>query len=394
MQPFRELRVFIALIVAFAILSTPAQALVTLNFNEGHDHVYVTATVGVSRDSNVFANSSAQGDYIYSTGLTAEYIRRAGWIGVNASASVNGSHFGTLKGEDFSNPSFTAELTKQSGRTTGSLTLGATRSSRADAATNTRSTIWNYDAALNFAYPIIERFKMTGSLGYAASDYVGQTNLVNSTSYTAAVNLFYVYSTERDLSTGYRYRRTSTSNGDATVDHNFSVGMSGRLIRGLNGSVNVGYQFRVPTGKGLQASSSGLSASGATRYDVNRKISLSGRISKDFSTTGTDASVDTLATDLEAKYAYSSHWSVVGGAGWGESRFLGNPGRVVLEVGPPLVLGKSRQDDFFHYDASLNYSRNEHFKLSLSYSWFRNWSTLAYADFVRSGWNLNLNSRL
>jgi hypothetical protein len=42
----------------------------------------------------------------------------------------------------------------------------------------------------------------------------------------------------------------------------------------------------------------------------------------------------------------------------------------------------------------VNYSRNEHFKVSFSYGWFRNWSTVPYADFVRASWNLKLNSRL
>ena len=46
---------------------------------------------------------------------------------MNANASVGSSRFATLKGQDFDNPSFGLEFTKQSGRTTGSLTLSAAR---------------------------------------------------------------------------------------------------------------------------------------------------------------------------------------------------------------------------------------------------------------------------
>ncbi len=165
----RDIRAALALLLACAIICTPAPALVTLNLNDGHDHVYVTASLGASHDSNVFAKNNGPGDFVFTTGLVAEYVRRAGWIGVNGSVGVSGAHFASLKGEDFSNPNFNLEFTKQSGRTTGSLTLSATRSSRADAAVNIRTTSWNYSAGLNLAYPIIERFKATATLGYSAS---------------------------------------------------------------------------------------------------------------------------------------------------------------------------------------------------------------------------------
>jgi len=393
MKPWRELRALLALALAALLVATPAHGLVTLNFNDGHDHIHVSATANVSSDSNVFAARDGKGDYIVSSGLTAEYTRRAGWIGVNASVGVGASHFLTLKGEDFANPSFSAELTKQSGRTTGSLTLSATRESRADAALNTRSTSWAYTAGLNYAYPVIERFKLAGNFGYSAHKYLDTTSLINLSTYSAGINLFYVYNTERDLSAGYRYRYTETSINSSTTDHDFSVGMSGRIIRGLNGSVRIGYQFRVPSGSST-ATFSGLSANGSTTYALNRKVNLTAQISKDFSTTATDSSVDTTAADLSLQYARNSHWSLTGSIGGGDSRFLGQSGRVVISAGPPPVFGASRRDDFFHWDAGISYARSEHLKLAFTYGWFRNWSTTPFADFVRSSWNLNLNSRL
>ncbi len=384
------------MVLACALATTPAHGLgiLTLNFNDGHDHINLSGTVGVSRDTNVFATRDSKGDWVYNTGLTAEYTRRAGWIGVNASAGVASSHFATIKGQDFSNPTFSVELTKQSGRTTGSFTLSATRESRADAAVNLRTTSWTYSAGLNYAYPIIERFKLAGQFGYSAHKYTDNTSLANLSTYTAGVNLFYVYNTERDLTAGYRYRYTETSEKDSTTDHDFTVGMNGRIIRGLNGSVSIGYQFRVPHGAGNQPVFSGLSATGSTTYSLNRKTNLTGLISKDFSTTATDSSVDTTAADLDAQYAYTSHWSVTTGVGYGDSHFLGQGGRVVISVGPPPVFGAQRHDTFVHADAGLAWSHNEHLKISVTYSWFKNWSTTEFADFDRSSWNIHLDSRL
>lgn len=388
----QEFRAFLAVMLTAVIAATPAHGLV--RFNDGHDQILVAASVSVARDSNIFASADNKGDFIYSTDLTAEYSRRAGWIGVNANVGVASSRFATVKGQDFSNPTFSAELTKQSGRTTGSLTMSAARQSRADAAANLRSTSWNYQAGLNFSYPVIERFKLAGQFGYAAQKQVDNENLVNLSTYTAGLNLFYVYNTERDLSAGYRYRYTETSRSDSTVDHNFSLGTSGRLIRGLNGSVNVGYQFRVPHSLINHERSSGLSASAATQYALNRKMSLTGQLTKDYTTTTTDSTVDTTAADLGFKYAHSSKISLVLGAGVGDSRFLGPNGRMLLAFGPPAVYGPQRHDTFLHYDAMLAYTRSERFKVALSYGWFRNWSTLAFSDFVRSNWNLHFDTRL
>ena len=73
MKFWRELRVIVALLAAAVIACPPARALVTLN--ESHDHIYVTGTFGVSRDSNIFANHDNQGDFVYTSSLVADYTR-------------------------------------------------------------------------------------------------------------------------------------------------------------------------------------------------------------------------------------------------------------------------------------------------------------------------------
>ena len=66
---------------------------------------------------------------------------------------------------------------------------------------------------------------------------------------------------------------------------------------------------------------------------------------------------------------------------------------MILAVGPPALLGPNRHDDSVNWSASLGYSRNEHLKVSFGYTWYENWSTVAFADFIRTNWNLNLSSR-
>ncbi len=388
----RNFRALVATLLAAAMARPPVYALVTLN--DSHDHIYVDTSFGVSHDSNVFANKDSQGDYVYNSGLVAEYTRRAGWIGLNASVSVSASRYGKVKGENFSNPSYSLELTKQTGRTTGSFTLSGARESRADAAVNIRSSSWNYSAGLNFAYPIVNRFKLSGSLGYSARKYIDETSLANLSTYSASTDLFYVLSGERDIIGGYRYRYSETSRRTATSDHALTAGLNGRIVRGLNGTVRFGYQIRVPQGAGnTDPTFHALTASGSTTYALTRKLNVSGQVSKDFSTTATDTSVDTTGASLVVAYAYNKNWNVGLNGGWGSSRFLGPSGRVILSGGTTPLFGPQRLDNYVDWGATVGYGRSEHLKLSFGYSWFENWSTVAYADFIRTNWNLNLSSR-
>ncbi len=96
MMLWREIRAGLAVVLASLLAVAPSHALVSLN--DGRDKIHVNASVSVSSDSNVFANSDDRSDYVYSTALSASYTRRAGWIGVNAHAAVASSRFAQLEG--------------------------------------------------------------------------------------------------------------------------------------------------------------------------------------------------------------------------------------------------------------------------------------------------------
>jgi hypothetical protein len=394
---WRDIRAFLAVLLATSLACSPAHALVT--FNDGHDKIHVSAGISVSHDSNVFANSDDRGDYVYSTSLSAQYTRRAGWIGVNATAGLSTSQFATIEGQDFNNPNFGLEFTKQSGRTTGSLTLSAARESRADAAVNLRSTSWNIPVGLNFKYPIVGTYTLVGGLGYSSRRYLDETVFASLATYHAAVDLMHILTTERDVMAGYRYRFSETSRHSSSTDHSASLGLSGRLIRGINGNLRVGYQTRISDGlrdaagrRMGRTSYDSWTASGSATYALGKKIHFIGSLAKDFSTTATDASVDTTSVNLDGQYAYSSHLSFGGSVSFGDSQYLGENGRVVINAGPPPLLGPQRHDNYLNWTGSLNYSLNDHLRAAFSYSWFQNWSTASFGDFVRSAWTLTVST--
>lgn len=391
MIPVRAFRSGLAFGLATVVACPPAQALVALN--DGRDRIFVTGTFSATSDSNIFANSDGESDIVYSSGVSAEYSRRAGWIGVNGNVSVAASSFGRNKEQNFANPNYSLEFTKQSGRTTGSLAFSGAKESRADAAVNLRSTSWNYSTGLNVKYPAGNK-TFTGQLGYSSRSYVDDRIFTDLATYTSGLDIIHILPGERELVGGYRFRLSETSRDTSTSDHSATLGVNGKLIRGIVGGLRAGMQTRIPHGAiaGMGKFTS-WTMSGNAAYAVSKRLNFAAQLSKDFSTTATNASVDVTSADLTGQFAMNSKvsWSLNGG--WGNTRFLGEAGRIILQPGPPLVLGPQRQDTYATWSASVAWTIHEHLRSGLSYTWFENWSSSPFADFVRSSWTMNLSSR-
>ncbi len=379
MEHFINGRRLTGLLAALVLTATPGLALV--RFNDGRDQIYVTGTVEYGYNSNIFARQGGQGDSTTTTSLLVEYTRRAGYIGVNSSIGWDFGRFSKFTSENFADPHMAVELTKDIGRTTGSLTLNAARQSSADAAANVRTVSWSYNAGLNWKYPVIERYTLSGGFAYGLLEYIGNGSLTNLTTYTANVDMFYVYNNERDLLGGYRLRLSDTTASTKDVDQSISVGVSGRVIDKINGSVRVGWQIRQSTTVGgPNETFQALTASADTSWDITKHAKLLGHLGKDFTTTATNISTDSLTAGIQGQYAHDARLSFVAGVGYGLNKFLG-------------PLGGGRQDQSLSWNAGVNYSYNDHFKVSLNYDYFINWSTLAASSFARHGVNVTVSSR-
>jgi hypothetical protein len=364
--------------VLLASLSA-GNAYALLRFNEGRDQIFVNASLSIGFDSNIYANSGGTSDVVTNTTFGLEYARRAGLISVNANADWNLGSFADNSDSDFANPSLGLELVKNSGRTTGSFTLGASQQSQADPNVNLRTESWNYSAGLNWKYPVIQRYSLAGSFGYSILDYLDNSaGLVDLNTYSASLDLFYTYTSQRDLILGYRIRESDTSNNSTTTDHSITAGVSGKILSKLNGTVRAGYQIRNDNATGESYGS--FTASASTTWTVNKKTTLTGSLTKDFSTTGTDSSVDSTRANLDAQYIITNRWSLYSGIGGGYSEFLNG-------------VDSGREDYYFTWSAGINYNLNDHFKASLTYSYFRNWSNRTNSDFERNSLTLNLRTR-
>lgn len=377
-SPLTRLRAAVALLLSACLLCPPARALVT--FNDGKEHLFITGTAGVSYNSNIYARAGGSSDTIYSAGVLLEYTRRAGLIGVNGSLGLDLSQFTDNRDENFLNPRFGLEFVKTTGRTTGELSLSAARENRADTAANIREQSWDYSAGLHFKYPVIDRYSISGNLAYDSREYGAGSGLTDLHTYTVGADLLYALTEQRDLMAGYAYRYSETSANSAYDDHSFTVGVTGRIITHLNGTIRAGYQVRRPHGATVDGDYRGLTASGSLNWAVSKKLSFTGLLTKDTSVTSTDISIDSLSANLDAQYVFNAKLSVFANVGGGDSKFLG-------------AIGNNRRDQFFTFGAGVNYTMMQQFKATLAYTYFENWSTLSFADYDRNTLTLSLSSR-
>ena len=375
-----------AAVACIAIFTQRASALVSLE--DGKDHLFIDGSVDMSYDSNVFTNAMDQGSLVFEGSLGTEFTRRAGWIGVNASASLDWARYVNFRSQDYVDPKVSAELTKQTGRTTGSLKLTVQRENRADVDVNTRDVSWNYDLGLNFQYPVIERYSISGSLEYGHVNYQNQTLFTNQSTYSGNLYLYYILNEVRDLFVDYHTEYTDESKGAGnSVDRSLSMGVSGKVFGPFNGSLQAGYEVRTPYGTPgpFSVTSHDWDASGTLTWNISRRMTLTGDISRDFSTTAEALSLDSTRLGLTFQDSFTAKASGTIDTAVGQNAFLGQEG----DTAPG---GKQRVDSFFTISASYFYTLNKHFKAYVTYTFYQNWSTLPFAEFPRDQFDVGLNT--
>ena len=375
-------RFLTALAVSLAATWVPS-ALGLVALEDGNEHIFVDGSVGVGFDSNLFANSQQQSSSSMQESLELEFNRRAGWIGVNATAALLAAQYSSAHKLDYVDPKVTAEFSKQTGRTTGSLTFDVQRIDRADINVNTRDSSWTYDVGLNFQYPVIDRYSFAGSIGYDQINYDNTRVFTDLTTYLASLSLYYIISDARDFFVTYRNRVSDERTGGYDDDNALLAGVSGKVVGPFNGSLQVGYETRTPYSLPGQSRNSDLTASSSVTWNIDRRDSLTADLSKDFAVTANAISVNTEVANLGLMDSFSAKDVVNLGVGVGRTEFLGNNG--LLSPGGPR-----RRDTFFTANAAYTHHFNQHVKIQVNYVYFRSWSNLAFATFPRQQWNLFL----
>lgn len=357
-------------VLAFALFLSPAHAL--FNLNQGKDLVFTSASYTIGYDSNVFTRASARGAVTQTASASVDYTRQAGLIGVNASVAFASGRFESIRGQDFLDPSVSISLRKRYGRTTGSASFQARRDSQPDPDVGQRTRAWNFSGGVDARYPVNDRYYLTNGLQGTARQYGKATAIFTDlATITDAIALNYQYTSKLDLNTGYTIGITDTAAHTKAYDHSWTVGASGSILPKLSGTINVGLQRRnsrstVGGAEGYNSFTSGTTL----KWMYSRRLSLNGDLSRNFSTSATDVSVNRTTAGLHAAASISSQYIANAGIAYTISDFLGKA-------------GAGRRDDMLQFDASIGLALTTHFRATLSTIYMLNYSNFAPAEFER-----------
>jgi hypothetical protein len=352
-----------------------------IKLDDGHDQLFVNGSAGLAYDSDIFASSSGEGDTSLNSSLDLEYKRKAGMLGVNADLGWDFAHFFRLTNQDYADPHFSAQLTKDGGRTTGWIKFDVRRQDRADVVVNTRTESWNYEGELKVKYPVIERYSISGDLGFGREDFLNNDLLTDFDTYTAGADVLYALNSTRDLSFGYRYRATQTAADTLDQDHAITVGVAGKIAGKFNGSAKIGVQERlIERRDGHHESHGSLTASISTTWTVTSRFAIIGDASRDFSTAATDMSVDATNVGLTAQYSFNPKLVGFAGANYGHVDFIDE-------------LSGGRRDDSISFNTGLTYTYSERFKVTATYTFTHNWSTFSAGNYDRHLFSFSVSSR-
>jgi hypothetical protein len=366
-----------------------------VRFNDGTDQVFVNGSFSIGHSSNLSDSADGTGGFDLGTSIGVEYRRHAGLITVNAAATWTLAHYLDSRNSPYNyfDPSYSLEFDKETGRTTGALTFTAARASQADAESNVHDVSWNYAAGLNLKYPVIDRYSLSASANYDFLDYTQSSgaSLVNLTTYGASLGLFYILDDAHDLFTTYRFRYQMSSDHTSDLDNAIVVGVDGQIIGEINGDLQVGIQRRTPYGQpanglGQNGGYNDITGSAGLTWHYSRQLAFKLALNKDFNTTSSNATTDNTTAQLNATYDYNAQWHAKAGVGGGETRFLGPFGLIG-------TTGIERHDYDLTWNLGASYSLNEHLHIDFIYTYLRNWSNLALADFTANTWTLTLSTR-
>jgi hypothetical protein len=217
-------------------------------------------------------------------------------------------------------------------------------------------------------------------------DYQDQQLFTNMQTYTENLYLYYILNEQRDLFLDYRTRYTDEASGSYDIDNSLSGGVSGKVYGPFNGSLQVGYQERATHG-GPDAGDvfNDVYANGSATWNMNRRMTLTANLSRDYSTTATAQSIESTNGGLTFQDSITAKASTTLSGSVGENEFLGAEGLVAPDDG-------RRIDRFLDLSASYFYTVNQHLKLSVTYGYYRSWSTLGFAEFSRDQLDFTLSS--
>jgi len=353
------------------VATTAATAAPFLAVGDGAE-LFVTGTVGIRSDDNIFLAKSATSDTIFDLVPGAE-------LTFGKDAQLKGS---LTVADAFANYSSNSKLNTnlfagdfRSNYDDGKLKLGfdagyhELNQNTVDNRGLTRRNQTVVDG--NGETEISEITSVGGAVTYTHTQYK-RAGFGNSDDYLVPLNFYYKWTPKLDLSGGYQYRDYTTTVGQNSKDNYVNIGARGEFSPLLTGTFRIGYLDRSITGR---SSFNMLGLDGSLTYALTPKstLTLTAANAPDTSPTGLQEKNFSLGGSVSV--ALDDQWSVNGGLNYRAINY------------------GDHTDDYTEGTLGAAYVINAYLKAVAGYTYRTNSSPLVGSQFTNNVFSLALNAR-
>jgi len=356
-------------------LGTAANAAPFLAIGDGAE-LFVTGTLGVRSDDNIFLSNKETSDTIFDINP-----------GVEITFGKNAALKGSLSLVDsFANYSDNSKL--NTNLFSGDFLVGYD-DAKLKMKFNTGYHELNQNTVDNRGLTRRDEFVIGGSAEVEVSQItsVGAGINFNHTNnkrkgygdtdeLTIPVNFYYKWTPKMDLSLGYQYRDFQTNVGLDSKDHFFNVGARGEFTEKLTGQVRIGVNNR-KFSVGSDETLPGIDAS--VTYAITPKTSLQLGASNDFGTAPQGQQQKNLAFNGSITTKFDEQWSLVAG--------LGNRSIDYYKDKKP------RTDENLTGNLGVTYIVNTYVKITATYNYGKNDSDLVSAAYTNNVFGISASVR-
>ncbi len=223
------------------------------------------------------------------------------------------------------------------------------------------------------SYDLSDKIDLESGVLFSGRDYRNfQDQFNDRKTYSVPFSVYYAYSPKLDLSTGYRFRRTSVSGDHNSNDHLFDLGLRGELAPKLQGHFRAGYQLRDISGKSNEGQ---LSLDSDLTWAISPLTQLTLGVERDFDTGGQGESLELTGGRVSIRHNFSPFISAQGKIAYRNYDYDGD-----------------REDDNYSTSLILFYTPTYYLQFSLDYTYLENDSNLRGSSY--RGHMLSLTSNV
>lgn len=361
----------IRLAIASLSLVSAAAAAPFLAVGDGAE-LFVTGTLGVRADDNIYTVSKGTSDTIFD---------------INPGLELTFGKDGQLKGtvtlvEAFANYSSNSKLNTNlfsgdagAGFDDGKMKIDASigyhelNQNTAEVRGLTRRDEFSIQG--KGEVEISEKTSIGGGYSFKHTKYKapGYADMDDS---RLPINFYYKMSEKLSLSAGYEYHNQQVTIGEDATDHFFNVGARGEFTPMLSGTVRVGMTRRSLTRTGDETM---FGLDGSLSYELTPKTKLQLTASNAPDTSPQGAQKKDLSLGGSVSSDISDQWKANAGINFKSSKYT------------------TRTDDFIDSSIGATYTWNAYVKVTGSYTYRNNSSPLAAGEFTENVFTLATNVR-